>query len=271
MSHYAVGDLQGCRAEFNALLEAVELQPTDRLWLLGDLINRGADSLGTLEDVYARRAQCEIVLGNHDLHFLAIYYGGHSPSNKDTFDDLLKSSRLDEYAGWLSEQKILHSDEQLGYCMVHAGIPHIWSFAQAQTLAREVESAMRDRHPDVSRQQFFSELYGNEPACWDDGLQGMPRLRAITNYLTRMRLVDERGCLEFAHKGALKDAPAGWSPWYQLHKEARPRLLFGHWAALDGVTGRQDILALDTGCVWGRQLTALCLETGIRTSVDHFS
>ena len=269
MATYAIGDLQGCRGAFNALLKKIKFGSQDELWLLGDLINRGEDSLGTLRDVLDIQAQCKIVLGNHDLHFLAIYFGGHSPGGSDTFDDLLAQDDVSELAGWLCRQHMTYQDQELGYFMSHAGLPHIWSMKQARKLGAEVEMVLRDEG-EVSRAQFFREMYGNEPDNWQEDLSGMSRVRCITNYLTRMRLVASDGQLDFAHKGALSEAPVGWLPWYELTaKRHYPlKILFGHWAALDGVTGVEDIHALDTGCVWGRQLTAMCLETGERTSVE---
>lgn len=264
-----MGDLQGCNAEFRALLAKLKFSAADRLWLLGDLINRGAESLATLRSVVEISDQCEVVLGNHDLHFLAIYYGDHAPGVNDTFDEILGHCDVDGYAKWLCEQKMTHRDRQLGYFMSHAGLPHIWSPKKAFILGREVETVLQDRHDSVSRKQFFQELYGDEPRLWRDELEGMPRLRLITNYLTRMRLVDAEGALEFEHKGALIDVPEGRYPWYEFSDLAEwsGKVLFGHWAALDGETGKNNIIALDTGCVWGRKLTALCLETGVYTSV----
>ncbi|MFT7654634.1 MAG: bis(5'-nucleosyl)-tetraphosphatase (symmetrical) [Limisphaerales bacterium] len=269
MATYAIGDLQGCYKEFQALLTKLEFCAGDKLWLLGDLINRGAESLATLQSVVEMSDQCEVVLGNHDLHFLAIYYGGHAPGANDTFDEILGHKDVDAYAAWLCEQKMTHRDRQLGYFMSHAGLPPIWSPKKAVKLGREVEAVLQNRHDRVSKKQFFKELYGNEPRLWRDDLKGMPRLKLITNYLTRMRLIDAEGALEFEHKGALTDAPDGWYPWYELSDLAEwsGKVLFGHWAALDGETGKNDIIALDTGCVWGRKLTALCLETGVYTSV----
>ena len=270
MATYAIGDLQGCRVEFEALLEKIDFAAEDQLWLLGDLINRGADSLGTLRYVRAISDQCRIVLGNHDLHFLAIFYGGHRPSRSDTFDELLQAEDVAELAAWLCQQRLYYEDRSLGYAMTHAGVPHLWKLKKTRALAKEVEKAFRGEHGAVSRETFFAQLYGNEPDLWDDSLQGMPRLRTITNYLTRMRLVDRDGRLDFEHKGALTEAPPGWRPWFERLDVARLplKLLFGHWASLDGVTGDDRIIALDTGCVWGRKLTALCLETGVLTQVN---
>ena len=268
MATYAIGDVQGCYAELAELLAQVAFSERhDQLWFLGDLINRGPESLQVVRLVRSLGSAARLVLGNHDLHFLAIVLGGHSPNRHDTFSDLLDAPEVEEIAQWFREQPLLVADEDLGYAMVHAGIPHLWDLDQARALAAEVETVMRGSRCEV----FFQQMYGNKPDCWTDDLlpDSMDRLRVITNYLTRLRLVDARGCMNFSHKGLASDAPQGWSPWFQLRAQ-RPlgtRLLFGHWAALEGGTGIDDLIALDTGCVWGRELTALCLETRERHAV----
>lgn len=266
MATYAVGDIQGCYDEFSRLLELLSFDAAkDRLWLLGDLINRGSDNLSVIRLVRSLGAAVSTVLGNHDLHFLAIHYGGHNPQRADTFHDVLEADDVDEIADWYRHQAILVCDRSLGYVMVHAGIPHIWNVDKAAELALELEAVIAgDRH-----KEFFEAMYGNEPDRWSEDLQGMDRWRAITNYFTRMRLIDNEAVLDFSHKGALHDAPVGLTPWFELRR-TRPldlKLLFGHWAALEGHTGDENILALDTGCVWGRELTALCLETGQKTAI----
>ena len=265
MSTYAVGDLQGCFVEFAALLDRVAFGASDELWLVGDLINRGPGSLESLRLAYSLRHQVRVVLGNHDLHFLAIHYGGHRPHRSDTFDALRAAPDVERLANWLAEQPLLHVDDRLGFAMVHAGVPHIWTMQQAVGLAAEVAEVLRGE----GRIAFLTELYGNKPACWDDELEGLDRLKLITNYLTRMRLVDDQATLNFSHKGVLTEAPSGLQPWYRLRAQRFPeeRIVFGHWAALEGVTDTPNILALDTGCVWGRSLTAVCLETGRRYEV----
>ncbi len=271
MATYAIGDLQGCDREFTALLEKLEFSHDDHLWLVGDLVNRGPESLRLLRRVNAMQDQCTIVLGNHDLHFLAIYFGGHRAGRSDTFDELLAAPDAADLAHWLRCQKLMHLDRQAGYVMAHAGIPHIWGLPFAQELAHEVERVIAGGDDETSYQTYFQLMYGNEPDCWSNELTGMLRLRSITNYFTRIRLIDESGKLEFTHKGTLDDAPAGWQPWFAFYPvdAQRPQILFGHWAALDGITGRDDIVALDTGCVWGRSLTAMCLETGKKTALNH--
>ena len=268
MATYAIGDLQGCYDEFRGLLDKVDFGADDHLWLLGDLINRGPKSLETLRFVREIEDQCTVVLGNHDLHFLAIFYGGHTPSRSDTFDEILAAPDAREHAEWLRRQHLVYTDDALGYTMVHAGIPHIWSTEEAHLLADEVTRVIRGEDQAIDHVTFFQEMYGNEPSLWDASLTGMPRLRLITNYLTRMRLVNPQGALDFKHKGALSDVPVGWGPWFrEVSPERTACLLFGHWAALDGRTDVSNIIALDTGCVWGRDLTALHLESGRRITV----
>ena len=271
MATYAVGDIQGCYTQLCQLLDEVAFSSTDTLWLAGDLVNRGPDSLAVLRLVRSLGSRAICVLGNHDLHLLAIYYGGHKTHRGDTFDALLSAPDMPEIAQWYLQQPLLVVEPTLGYAMAHAGIPHIWTLAEAQALAQEVGDYLQ--HDDYAH--YFRELYGNEPNCWRDDLHGMDRLRLITNYFTRMRLIRSDGQLDFKHKGALENLPEGYKAWFdyagldipkqktdsKLNKKPI-RILFGHWAALEGLTNNPTVVALDTGCVWGRTLTAICLDTG---------
>jgi bis(5'-nucleosyl)-tetraphosphatase (symmetrical) len=266
MATYAVGDVQGCYDELALLLERLRFDPAaDRLWLVGDLVNRGPKSLAVIRLVRSLGDAAVCVLGNHDLHLLAIRYGGHASKPGDTLNEVLDAPDADAIFEWLRGLPLLVCDETLGYVMTHAGIPHVWNLAEARARAGEVEAVLRGN----GCREFLAGMYGNRPDCWDDGLVGLDRWRVITNYFTRMRLVDERGRLDFAHKGTLADVPEGWYPWYEL-RSRRPlpvTILFGHWAALEGATNRSDVIALDTGCVWGGALTALCLETKESVSI----
>ena len=271
MAVYAVGDVQGCWRELKTLMKKLKLKESDELWLAGDLINRGPDSLKVLRRLSAMGEQCRVVLGNHDLHFLAIVFGAKSPNAKDTFDELLGADDVEELAHWLRGQKLIHTG--YGHVMVHAGIPPGWSIQQAQEYAQEVEAVIGQSSDEtansaLSYRDFFASMYGNRPAQWDHNLQGMDRLRAIVNYLTRMRLLESDGSLDFAHKGSLEDLPKGLTPWFLAprHQQSTHKILFGHWASLNGETHTQDCVALDTGCVWGRQLTAYRLDNGRRTT-----
>jgi len=267
MATYAIGDIQGCYEEFSRLLDEVDFRSdTDQLWLLGDLINRGPENLAVLRRVIDLGSAAITVLGNHDLHFLAIHRGGHSLNRADTFGDVLESSKVDQISDWYRQQPLLYRSKKLGYVMAHAGIPHLWNMKKARTLAEEVAEVIRG--PDC--ESYFQQMYGNDPICWDDDLEGMPRWRSITNYFTRMRLLDEEGRLDFSHKGALAEAPEDFEPWFELRARTplKLRILFGHWAALEGYTGHDRIINLDTGCVWGRSLTALRLDDGTFFSVE---
>jgi bis(5'-nucleosyl)-tetraphosphatase (symmetrical) len=261
MATYAIGDIQGCYEEFARLLDQIDFRTDcDRLWLLGDLINRGPDNVSVVKRVMAMGDSAVVVLGNHDLHFLAVHRGGHTPSRSDTFSDLLDSSLADDASDWYRQQRFFYRDKSLGYVMAHAGIPHLWKMKQATALAAEVETVIRG----AECEHYFQQMYGNEPDVWQENLEGMARWRVITNYFTRMRLVDARGVMNLTHKGALDDAPEGLSPWFAFErpKPSRHKILFGHWAALEGHTGDDRFISLDTGCVWGRYLTALRLEDG---------
>lgn len=266
MPTYAVGDIQGCYDELDALLTHIDFDADrDRLWLVGDLINRGPSSLQVVRRVRELGDAAVTVLGNHDLHLLAIRYGGHTPKPGDTFEDLLNAADCDEICEWLRSLPLLVEDEQLGYVMSHAGIPHMWGLAEAQAHAREVEEVIRGE----DHREYFAGMYGNEPACWSDDLEGLDRLRIITNYFTRMRLVDDDGCLNLTYKGTLAEAPPGWYPWYEMRSRnpLPAKIVFGHWAALGARMERPDAIGIDTGCVWGGELTALCLESGEFASI----
>ena len=267
MATYAIGDIQGCYEEFAALLELMDFRSDrDRLWLLGDLINRGPDNLSVVRRVMALGGAAVTILGNHDLHFLAVHRGGHSPNRSDTFTDLLAAPDVDEISDWYRHQLLFHRDKTLGYAMAHAGVPFFWSLKEARTLAAEVEAEIRGPNCE----HYFQAMYGNEPDRWRDDWTGMDRLRVITNYLTRMRLVDEQGVLDFSHKGVLEDAPSGLVPWFELTHRQPPKqkLLFGHWAALEGFFEDEHVIGLDTGCVWGRSLTGLRLDDAALFTVN---
>ncbi|MXX29760.1 MAG: symmetrical bis(5'-nucleosyl)-tetraphosphatase [Gammaproteobacteria bacterium] len=267
MATYAVGDIQGCHAEFAALLDEVAFDERhDALWLLGDLVNRGPDSLAVMERVMALGDRVTTVLGNHDLHFLAIWYGGHPVRATDTFTDLLAAPEAPAIANWLRRQPFFHQDPSLGYAMVHAGILPGWTFADAQAASDELMGVLEG--PEFKG--YFRDLYGDRPRRLKKKHVGMDRWRILTNGFTRIRLVDAKGRLDFKHKGALNEAPPDCRPWYELAADALDgqRLLFGHWAALNGHTGKDNLIALDTGCVWGRSLTALCLESGERIVIS---
>lgn len=260
MATYVVGDIQGCLEPLKCLLQEIAFDgERDTLWSVGDVINRGPDCLGTLRFMHQMRDNLVMVLGNHDLHLLAVAAGAKRPTRLDTLDEILAAPDRETLLGWLVQQPLLHRD--LGYTMVHAGIPPQWSVEEAQQYAREVEAVLRGPNPD----EFFYNMYGNEPALWSEELTGMTRLRVITNYLTRMRYCTPQGELDLISKGPEPDADShNMAAWFSHNKRkaAEERILFGHWASIEGQTSTPNAIGLDTGCVWGRNLTAFCLESG---------
>ena len=268
MATYAIGDIQGCLIPLQTLLKQIAFNPDkDTLWVAGDLVNRGPASLETLSFLYRLRDSIRIVLGNHDLHLLAVAAGYRQLNPTDTLKDILESPGRDHLLAWLRQQPLVHHDAALGYTMVHAGIPPQWSIAQAVSYSAEVEKVLQG--PEVNR--FLKNMYGNEPNCWDEALEKEDRWRVITNYLTRMRFCTPTGILDLKTKAGIDNAPAGYLPWY-AHKNRKTdndTILFGHWAALEGKADHDRVFALDTGCVWGKQLTAMRLEDRALFSVDN--
>ncbi len=265
MSTYAVGDIQGCYASLRRLLDACAFDPqVDCLWLTGDLVNRGPHSLATLRFVRGLGESALTVLGNHDLYLLMLAYGKPARRSKgDTLQEILEADDCEDLLTWLRWQPLCHVAGN--DCLVHAGLLPQWSVAQALVLAAEVESALRG--PDY--REFLGHLWGSEPAAWTDDLQGWARLRCIVNAMTRLRFCMAAGEMEFHSKGETTSAPPGYLPWFAVpgRQSADYRLVTGHWSAL-GLRRAENHLALDTGCLWGRQLTAVCLEDGRLFQVD---
>ncbi len=262
MATYAIGDIQGCYRELLELLELIAFDPAhDRLWLTGDLVNRGPDSLATLRHVRDLGDRAITVLGNHDLHLLAIDANGEKPKRKDTLDEILAAPERDELLAWLRRQPLLHVDENAGFALVHAGLAPQWTIPQALELASEVSQVLcSDAYPE-----YFHHMYGDEPRRWRQGLKGWARLRCITNYLTRMRFCNAQGEIALQAKGAPGSQPPGYSPWYALpgRRNRDLTILFGHWSQLpldDPLALENGVRPLDSGCLWGGRLTALRLE-----------
>ncbi len=256
MATYAVGDIQGCYDEFQQLLEAMRFDPAqDRLWLVGDLVNRGPGSLQVLRLVRSLGERAITVLGNHDLHLVAVHAGIGQLHHSDTLDEVLKAPDCDELIHWLRCQKLAHLED--GYLLVHAGVLPGWTAQQAVALAHEAESVLRG---DGYR-EFIARMYGNTPHGWDDALEGHKRLRVIVNAFTRLRICTVQGEMEFKFKGEVQNIPQGYLPWFEVpgRKTQDTTILFGHWSAL-GLLLRERLIALDTGCLWGGPMSALRLE-----------
>ena len=259
MATYAIGDIQGCYDPFRRLLDKLKFDPVkDKLWLTGDLVNRGPKSLKTLRFVRSLDDSVISVLGNHDLHLLAMANGVRF--SEDRFDSMWKILRAkdsDELIDWLRNRPLVHYSKKLNTLLVHAGIPPEWNIKKTRKRAAEVENALRgDKY-----KKLLKRMYGATPNRWSGKLTGYPRLSYIVNSLTRMRMVYEDGRLNFTHKGTIETARKGLRPWFDANDAAwkGTRIVFGHWSAL-GLIVNDDLIAVDTGCVWGRKLTAVRLN-----------
>jgi bis(5'-nucleosyl)-tetraphosphatase (symmetrical) len=267
LTDYALGDIQGCYEPLMRLLDSIKFNDTtDRLWFVGDLVNRGPDSLRVLRFIQALPRTPRITLGNHDLHLLCLLLlPNQTPQQGDTLTAILDAPDAGELAHWLRMQPVLYHDPHLNTVMTHAGIAPHWTLAEAKIHARELECALQGDH----MLDFLSHMYGNTPAFLTDELTPLDRLRVICNYFTRMRFCNQAGHLELSIKGPPTQPPQGCYPWYAVpnRKPLQEQLVFGHWAALEGTCPTPHIQAIDTGCAWGRTLTALRLQDGVRFSV----
>ena len=253
MATYAIGDVQGCFDELEALLVRLAFDPArDRLWFVGDLVNRGPKSLEVLRFVRALGDRAEVVLGNHDLHLVCLFEGFAKRRTDDTFGALLAAPDARELVDWLRHRPMLHVEG--AYVMVHAGLLPGWTVEHATVLAREVELALRG----PGYRDFLANMYGSRPERWDEGLRGWDRLRVIVNAMTRMRYCSREGVMELRAKGA--EAPPGFLPWFDTRPAGeQATIVCGHWSAL-GLRLTERLAALDSGCVWGGSLVALRLE-----------
>jgi len=256
MAHYAFGDIQGCHAELCELLDLIAFsRDDDRVWLVGDLVNRGPASLATLRFVRDLGERALTTLGNHDLHLLALAHGFAKQRKDDTLADVLDAPDRDELLDWLRHRSMFHVEAK--YVLVHAGLLPQWDIATAKALAAEVEAALRG--PEY--REFLAQLYGSRPDRWSDSLRGVERLRVIVNAMTRMRFCTPDGVMDFTTKGETAESPAGYLPWFEVpgRKSAGHTVICGHWSAL-GLRVAPNLLALDSGCVWGGKLSAIRLE-----------
>jgi bis(5'-nucleosyl)-tetraphosphatase (symmetrical) len=257
MAIYALGDVQGCYAALTCVLRKVGFDAgRDQLWFAGDAVNRGPESLEVLRFVRSLGPSARLVLGNHELHLLAVAAGVRRLRSSDTLGALLAAPERAELLEWLSQQPLLHVDPALGYCMAHAGIPPHWELAQAIAYAREAQSWLG---PD--RIAAVAGACAAEPDELTEQLSPALRARVIVSYFTRMRVCTAEGRLDYSFKGVAADCPPGFAPWFAHpgRKTRAQRLIFGHWAALDGKADAANVFALDTGCAWGRSLTSMRL------------
>jgi len=261
MPTYAIGDVQGCYQELLDLLDRINFDGhNDRLWFTGDLVNRGPDSLSTLR--LAKRLGAVTVLGNHECHLLAIAAGICPHGKKDTLEAILQADDRVELLDWIQHQPLLHHDRESGYVMIHAGLPPQWDLQAAIERSREVEETLISNRAN----DFFAHMYGNQPDRWHDELTGWDRLRFITNAFTRMRFCNNDGRMNFRDKGPPGTESKSYLPWFKVssRKSRDEKIIFGHWASLysGNLAGFEtdNVYPLDTGCVWGRSLTAMRLE-----------
>jgi len=256
MATYAIGDLQGCYDSLLSLLEKINFNKNeDTLWFAGDLVNRGSDSLSTLRFVKSLGDNAITVLGNHDLHLLAIAQGVKTTRSPD-LKRILDADDSYELLHWLSTRPLLHYNSDLDYTITHAGIYPLWSLQQASNYAAELESELQN-----NLSEFLNNMYGNSPDVWDETLNGFDRLRFICNCFTRMRFCNNDGTLDFSSNGAPGTIPDKTVPWFDVpnRKSESENLLFGHWSTL-GQINKKNVYPLDTGCVWGGRLTALRID-----------
>ena len=262
MAVYAIGDVQGCFAALQQLLKNIGFDAnTDTLWFTGDLVNRGPQSADVIRFVMGLGDRAISVLGNHDLHLLVAAAGKAKIRRRDTFADVLQSQDRDQLLGWLRRRPLLHHDADLGLTLIHAGLLPQWDLEMAAGLASEVESALRRSDYD----EFFAHMYGNRPRVWREDLGGWDRLRLIVNAFTRLRYCDHSGHMDLSPTGAPGSQPKHLVPWFQLPDRRTKDLtiIFGHWSSL-GIWQKDGVIGLDTGCVWGRMLTAVRLDEGRR-------
>lgn len=262
---YFIGDIQGCATELRQLLARIEARAPDARYLFaGDLVNRGPESLDSLRLIRSLQQQgrADSVLGNHDLHLLAVAHGIRPAHRDDTLQEILQAPDRETLLGWLRQRPMAIMEQQ--HLLIHAGLYPAWSAGQTLQLAGEVENMLRGH----GWLDFLRHMYGNQPDTWNDDLQGDDRLRCIINALTRMRFCDQSGRMDFAIKDGAASAPPAYLPWFDLpRRSADCTVVFGHWSTL-GLVLRPNLISLDTGCVWGGKLTAVCLETREVIQID---
>jgi len=263
MSTYAIGDLQGCYSELQDLLDKINFDETnDQLWFVGDLVNRGPNSLECLRFVKSLGTKAKTVLGNHDLHLLAVANKVRKPHRNDTFDEILNAEDSETLFNWIKQQPLLVNESDLNFTMIHAGLPPQWTLEQAKELAQETESLIQSNH----FYDFIHNMYGNKPDIWHEKLEGDDRHRFIINAFTRIRYLDKNNKLDMKEKSAPGEQVKSLLPWYQIknRRTQTDKIIFGHWSTVhlgyENNFKRHNVYPLDTGCLWGGELTAMRLE-----------
>jgi len=266
MALYAIGDIQGCLYELQQLLDKINFNPDkDQLWLTGDLVNRGPDSLGVLRFLKQLPTEPIAVLGNHDLHLLALAHNVVQPNNKDTCQEVLTADDSADLIEWLRHRPLLHYDNKVNAVLVHAGIYPKWELQKEQAFAKEVERILKGEEIKT----LLENMYGNSPECWSDTLEEWDRYRFIINAFTRMRYIKNSNGLELTAKNAPEQSKSTLTPWFSIPSKLDQSInvIFGHWASLLGQTNSEQFQGIDTGCVWGGALTALDIAKNKRISV----
>lgn len=254
MALYAIGDIQGCSSCLRDLIQTIGFNPhQDRLWIAGDLVNRGPDSLGVVR--FVREIGASTVLGNHDIHLLAVSAGARSLKVSDTFEDVLSAPDWDEIRQWFLQQSLMLRDDEAGWAMVHAGLVPQWDIEKAWSLALSAQNQLLE---SGMKRNFFNALYGDTPTKWSERLNGMKRTRFIVNVLTRLRYCDQAGHLHLQHAGPPGTQPKPYVPWFKVWPHRSHRIVFGHWSTL-GAKNWGQVVSTDSGCVWGGSLTAVRL------------
>ena len=275
MASYFIGDVHGCYDELAKMLDTISYQPSqDKLLFTGDLVGRGSEAYKTVclvRSLQQENPEVKVVLGNHDLHLIALYFGGYDrDKNQDaTLNQIIDASDAQQIIEWLLHQPLLYWNKQDDYVLVHAGIPHIWSIEEAANFAKYAEQQLQSTYASgpaptrqIAMQKLMHGLYGNQPSSMDEVSNESERLRIIINYLTRMRFCTAEGKMELSSAGAANEAPANCAAWFDYARKEKTLIVFGHWAAIRGVTNQEKMLAMDYGCAWGLHLAAKRLEDG---------
>lgn len=257
MATYAIGDLQGCYSELEQLLETIDFDPAfDQVWFVGDLVNRGPQSLATIQFIRSLGDAAKCVLGNHDIHLIACYCGIQQCKAKSSLNQILQNNDAQDIIDWLRQQPLLYIDQKLPWVMVHAGFLPQWNLTTAKDCAQQVEIQLRSDNYS----EFLQLAYGNHPNHWHPELNDNDRWRVILNAFTRLRLCNQQGEMDFEFKGPLQEKPEHLHAWFNVKRESEDtKIIFGHWSAL-GLINQDNLLALDTGCLWGNQLTAARID-----------